>query len=73
MSQCIVKRHLCHDIKKPMSYHIMELYVTTCHMSQLSWHPYLKPAKSYKKTVNPLHSNTTRYQYDSLTNVKNSL
>ena len=33
---------------------------------------HLKLAKSYKKTVNPLHNNTTSYQYDSLTNVKNS-
>ena len=30
----------------------------------------LKSAKSYMKTVNPLNSNTTIYQYDSLTNVK---
>ena len=33
---------------------------------------HLKLAKSYKKTVNPLHNNPTSYQYDSLTNVKNS-
>ena len=33
---------------------------------------HLKLPKSYKKTVNPLHNNTTSYQYDSLTNVKNS-
>ena len=34
---------------------------------------HLKLSKSYKKTVNPLHNNTTSYQYrDSLTNVKNS-
>ena len=37
---CIIRRYLCHDIKKPMSYHIMKLYVTTCRMSRLSWHPY---------------------------------
>ena len=37
---CIIRRYLCHDIKKPMSYHIMKLYVMTCCMSRLSWHPY---------------------------------
>ena len=37
---CIIKSFLCHDIKQAMSYHIMEFYVTTCHISQLSRHPY---------------------------------
>ena len=26
---CTIRRYLCHNIKKPMSYHIMKLYVTT--------------------------------------------
>ena len=38
---CIIKSFLCHYIKQVMSYHIMEFYVTTCHMSRLSWHPYM--------------------------------
>ena len=38
---CIVRGYLCHNIKQAMSYHIMKFYVTTCHMSQLLWHPYL--------------------------------
>ena len=36
---CILKSFVCHDIKHAMSYYIMEFYVTTCHMSQLSRHP----------------------------------
>ena len=39
---CIIKSFLCHDIKQAMSYHIMEFYVTTCRMSRLSRHPYIK-------------------------------
>ena len=39
---CIIRRYLCLDIKKPMSCHIMELYVMTCCMSQLLWHPYYR-------------------------------
>ena len=39
---CIIKSFLCHNIKQAMSYHIMEFYVTTCRMSRLSRHPYLK-------------------------------
>ena len=26
----IIKRYLCHAIKKPLAYHFMEFYVTTC-------------------------------------------
>ena len=37
---CIVKSFLLHDIKQAMSYHIIEFYVTTCHMPQLLRHPY---------------------------------
>ena len=40
---CIIKGYLCHYIKQAMSYHIMEFYVTTCHMSRLLWHPYYEP------------------------------
>ena len=39
---CIIRGNLCHDIKQAMSYHITEFYVTTCHMSRLSQHPYSK-------------------------------
>ena len=35
---CTINSFLCHDIKQAMSYHIMEFYVTTCHMSRLLQH-----------------------------------
>ena len=31
MKQCALLRDLCDAIKQPMSYHIIEFYVTTCH------------------------------------------
>ena len=46
---CIIKSFLCHNIKQAMSYHIMEFYVTTCHMSRLSWHPYMGGGKNSHK------------------------
>ena len=30
---CIFKSYLYHDIMQPTTYHIVEFYVTTCHMS----------------------------------------
>ena len=40
-SMCIFKSNLCHDVKQPMTSYIVEFYVTTCHMSRLSWHPHM--------------------------------
>ena len=48
----IIKRYLCNDIKKPMSYHIMELYVTTCRMSQLSGIPITETGKDAILLIN---------------------
>ena len=56
---CTIKSFLCHDIKHAMSYHIMEFYVTTCCMSQLSRHPYnevLSPSKICTTYYNTTHT-----------------
>jgi len=33
---CIIRGYLCNDIKQVMLYHIMKLYVTTCHTYVMS-------------------------------------
>jgi len=54
---CILKRYLCHDIKKPMSYHIMEFchdmsYVTTIMASLVckGFSYYLTKSRLYGKS-----------------------
>jgi len=42
-----------HDIKKLMSYHIMEFYMTTCHTSRLSWYPYYTGISSFTTIIMP--------------------